>query len=196
MSRDFFNKRADIWDADVAEKDPAKLEALSARLEIAPGATVLDVGTGTGVFVPYLLRKIEKKGRLVCLDFAEKMLDIAQSKGFGKNISYICADVDNSGLPDKTFDDVVCYSVFPHFENKRRALGEMSRVLKRGGHLYIAHTSSRQEINEIHRSLPEICHHLFPENTELREMLTRAGFTDITIDDREDSYFVSARRPV
>ena len=195
MSREFFNTRAATWDEKVTEKDPSKLEAILARMDIEPGSAVLDVGTGTGVFVPYLLRKIGEQGQLVCLDFAENMLAITRAKRFSEDIRYICADITESGLPDNVFDAVVCYSVFPHFEDKPKILDEIYRVLKPDGRLFIAHTSSRQAINDIHRSLPEVSDHVFPENEELEMMLTSAGFIDISISDGRDSYFVRAVKP-
>jgi demethylmenaquinone methyltransferase/2-methoxy-6-polyprenyl-1,4-benzoquinol methylase len=194
MSKDFFNSRAATWDEKAAEKDVSKLKAMLARLDIKPGAIVLDVGTGTGVFVPLLLKKIGREGNLVCLDFAEEMLKITQAKGFKGNISYLCADIENSRLADKSFDAVVCYSVFPHFRDKLKALREINRLLKKEGQLFICHTSSRQAINEIHRSVSEVCNHLFPENEDTRRMLSEAGFEDISISDGKDDYFVSARK--
>jgi ubiquinone/menaquinone biosynthesis C-methylase UbiE len=195
MSRDFFNARAATWDEKATERDTARLEAMAARLNIKPGATVLDVGTGTGVFVPYLLNKIGRAGNLVCLDFAEEMLKVARAKRFGGNISYLCADIEDSRLPDRSFDAVVCYSVFPHFRDKPGALREINRLLKKGGRLYICHTSSRRAINEVHQSLPEVCDHLFPANGETQRMLAGAGFADIYIADGENDYFVSVRKP-
>lgn len=195
MSRKFFNSRAATWDEKVAEKDASRLEAMLARIAISPGDTVLDVGTGTGVFVPFLLRKIGATGRLVCLDFARGMLDIARGKKFRGNISFLCADIEDSGLPDGVFNAVVCYSVFPHFRDKSRALTEMNRVLRENGRLFIGHTSSRRAINDIHRGLPEVCDHLFPENDEMQHLLAAAGFADIDISDGQEHHYVSARKP-
>jgi len=194
MSKEFFNSRAAIWDDQVTEKDSSKLEAMAARLEIEAGATVLDVGTGTGVFTPFLLQKIGSEGKLVCLDFAEEMLKIAMSKGFRGNISYLCSDIEKSQLADKSFDAIVCYSVFPHFQNKLKILSEIYRLLKEDGRLFICHTSSRQSINEIHRSQPEVYDHLFPENESIRQMLSETGFVDIHINDGKDDYLVTARK--
>jgi ubiquinone/menaquinone biosynthesis C-methylase UbiE len=194
LSRDFFNSRAAAWDDEVAEKDVARLEAMAERLDIKPGDSVLDIGTGTGVFVPYLLNKIGSKGKLVCLDFAEEMLKIAQAKGFKGNISYLCADIENNSLADNSFDAVVCYSVFPHFINKVRVFKEIYRLLKKDGKLFICHTSSRQAINKVHKSIAEVCDHLFPENEDTRRMLSDAGFVDIIISDGKEDYLVIARR--
>jgi len=195
VSKEYFNARATTWDEKVAERDVSRLEAMLARIEISPGDAVLDVGTGTGVFVPFLLKKIGSTGRLVCLDFAEGMLDIARDKNFDDNIRYLCVDIENSGLPDESFDVVVCYSVFPHFQDKPKALREICRVLKKHGLLFIGHTSSRQAINEIHRTLPEVCDHLFPENEEMQRLLFEAGFVDINISEGQEHHFVSARKP-
>ena len=195
MIRAYFNQRAAIWDETVAEKDTAKLEQVAEHLNIEPGSTVLDVGTGTGVFVPFILSRIGKNGRLVCLDFAEEMLKRAQAKGFEGNIDYVCADIANSWLDEETFDAVVCYSSFPHFQDKPKALSEIYRVLKKGGRLLICHTSSRVTINGFHRQIPEVQNDLIPHEDEVHQMLSEAGVTDINICDNSDSYLVSARKP-
>lgn len=194
MSREFFNSRAAIWDETAAERDTLKLQAMVDRLGLNPGMSVLDIGTGTGIFVSYILAKIGQSGKLVCLDYAEEMLKVARGKIFTGRISFICADIMESGLPDNAFDAAICYSVFPHFENKLRALKEIYRLLKRNGWLFICHTSSRQQINDIHRSIPEVCSHLFPENNEMREMLKESGFIDVSIDDGLNDYLASARK--
>jgi len=196
LSRDFFNSRAATWDDEVAEKDASRLEAMAERLDIRLGDSVLDIGTGTGVFVPFLLNKIGSEGKLVCLDFAEEMLKIAKTKGFKGKISYLCTDIENNRLADNSFDAVVCYSVFPHFNDKVKAFKEIYRLLKKGGNLFICHTSSRQAINEVHQSIPEVCNHLFPENEDTRRMLSEVGFEDIIINVGKDNYMVIARKLV
>jgi len=194
MIRAHFNQRAAIWDETVAEKDTAKLERMAKRLRIKPGSIVLDVGTGTGVFLPFLLREIGEGGRIIALDFAEKMLRRARAKGFNGDIDYLCADVTNIPLGNEIFDIIVCYSSFPHFQDKPEALAEMKRVIKRGGRLLICHTSSRARINEIHRQIPIVENDIIPDGDEMQNILLRAGFTDIKINDSE-SYLASARKP-
>ncbi|MFC1984380.1 class I SAM-dependent methyltransferase [Chloroflexota bacterium] len=74
MIRAYFNQKAARWDETSSEMDTTKLERMAKRLEIEPGSVVLDVGTGTGVFIPFLLRETGKGGRITALDIAEKML--------------------------------------------------------------------------------------------------------------------------
>ena len=194
MTRTFFNARAETWDEVVAEKDAKKLEAMVGRLDIRPGSTILDVGTGTGVFLPFLLRKIGEKGRLVCVDFAEEMLKKAQDKGFAGDIQYLCADIEHTSLGDECYDSVVCYSSFPHFVDKPRALCEIHRMLKKGGRLFICHTSSREHINEIHRQMPEVHDHLIPGADEVQKLLSGEGFTEISIEETNEDYLAGARK--
>ena len=195
MIKAYFNQRAASWDETVAEKDISKLEQMAKRLNIKPGSTLLDVGTGTGVFLPFLLSKIGSSGHIVALDFAEEMLKKAMAKGFNGNIDYLCADITNIPLDDEIFDTVVCYSSFPHLQDKSRALAEINRVIKSGGKLLICHTSSRATINQIHRSIPAVQNDTIPDEDEVQMLLSMAGFTEISIDDTNESYLASARKP-
>jgi ubiquinone/menaquinone biosynthesis C-methylase UbiE len=196
MSRAYFNEQADIWDEAIAEKDATKLERMARRLNIKPGSTVLDVGTGTGVFLPFLLRVVGRHGRIVALDFAEQMLKKARAKGFDHNIVYLQADVSHIPARPETFNAIVCYSSFPHFPDKLKTLGELRRVIKSGGHLLICHTSNRTQINAIHREIPAVKNDTLPDEAEMRRMLVAAGFTRIKVEDRSDSYLVSAEKTV
>ncbi len=194
MTRTFFNEKASIWDETIAEKDSTKLEKLAGYLNVTPGSSVLDVGSGTGIFVPFLLNKIGKYGQLVALDIAEEMLKRSIAKAFSGNIVYLHADITSLPLAGEIFSAIVCYSSFPHFRNKPRALSEMARVLKSSGKLFICHTSSRHTINKIHRETPAVKHDIIPSAEDMRTMLLSAGFTGIKIDDSNDSYLVSATK--
>lgn len=195
MIKTYFSRMAAVWDETAAENDEAKLRLMAERLNIRPGATVLDVGTGTGIFIPFLLSKIGNRGQIVALDVAEEMLRRARAKGFDGMVAYLNADVVNIPLPDETFDSVVCYSSFPHFQDKPKALGEIYRVTRSGGYLFICHTSSRDAVNEIHRSIPEVENDLIPDADEMQIMLAKAGFIDIRIEDYRENYLCCARKP-
>ncbi len=190
--RKFFNDRADMWDENVAEKDTDKLAEMAERLGLEPGWKVLDVGTGTGVFLPYILNGIGETGSVVALDVAEEMLKKAMEKDFGGNIKYLNADVMRIPLDDEMFDCVICYSAFPHFRDKNKALNEISRVMKNGGRLFVCHTSSRDHINGIHSQLPEVKDDLLPDVSDMHMMLSAAGFGDIRIEEDSESYLACA----
>jgi ubiquinone/menaquinone biosynthesis C-methylase UbiE len=191
MIRSYFNGMADIWDENIAEKDTDKLNSMVERLDISPGSTVLDIGSGTGVFIPYLMDRIGATGSLAALDFAEEMLICCKTKHGNSNIDYLHADVMLLPLNEQSFDVSVCYSCFPHFSHKEKALSEIYRVLKKQGCMYICHSSSRDQINSIHREIPAVCNDLIPDQDEMRRLMASAGFNDIEIYESNDSYLAS-----
>jgi ubiquinone/menaquinone biosynthesis C-methylase UbiE len=194
VTRTFFNQKAAIWDEACSEADSVKLKEMASRLEIKPGDALLDLGTGTGVFLPFLLGKVGKRGMIVAFDYAEEMLKRARGKNFGERIYYLQGSAVNLPLGNEIFDACVCYSSFPHFQDKPKALLEMNRVTKKGGRLLICHTSSRDEINRVHRQIPAVAGDLIPAERELKPMIERAGFTDIRIYDEANSYLAVARK--
>jgi ubiquinone/menaquinone biosynthesis C-methylase UbiE len=195
LLRDYFNSKADIWDANAAEKDTSKLNRMAERLGLQSGSVVLDVGTGTGIFLPYLLKCIGDDGKIVAMDIAGDMLAKAAAKNPGRNIEYLNADIMDVPLEGEMFDAVVSYSSFPHFEDKLKSLAEMSRVLKPGGRVYICHTSSRAHLNEIHSEIPLMTVDLLPDADEMRQLLLGAGFISVVVEEDDESYFAGAVKP-
>ncbi|MEJ2740224.1 MAG: methyltransferase domain-containing protein [Dehalococcoidia bacterium] len=191
MIRSYFNGMADIWDENIAEKDTGKLNSMVERLHISPGSTVLDIGSGTGVFIPYLMDRIGANGSLTALDFAEDMLMRCKTKHSNRDVEYLHADAMLLPLTEKSFDMVVCYSCFPHFADKVKALSEIYRVLKKQGRVHICHTSSRDQINTIHRGIPVVSNDLIPDEDEMKRIMAYAGFDDIGIYDSSDNYLAS-----
>jgi len=127
---------AAIWDGMAPaydgerEHDPVYLACLrQAVTHLAPRGRVLDCGCGTGLALPYLLRR----ARVDALDFSARMLDIVQAK-------YPSVRPRRGGvraLPygNCTFDCVLSANVLQHLtpEDQVRAAAEILRVLKPGG---------------------------------------------------------------
>ena len=191
--RQFFDQVAAEWDALEVEETHVRLREIVAGLGIAPGAAVLDVGCGTGILFPLLLEAMNGAGRVVGLDIAGEMLRRAQAKGYP--VEYVQGDAENLPLRDEAFDWVICNAVFPHFPDKPRALAELRRVLRTGGHLVICHTASRQAINEFHRSVGgAVAHDTIPDEGEMRRLLREARLVEAQVRDEPDRYLVLAHR--
>jgi len=196
ISRQFFNNKASHWDETVRNNDPVKLRMMAERLSFPPDARVLDVGTGTGVFVSYILSRLNGSGRVECVDFAFRMLEIAQKKNGNEGIEHVCAEIETAGFTRGIFDAAVCYSTFPHFHDKAQALENIYNLLAAGGKVSICHTASWEAINAIHQNIPDLKDHLIPEEGVMRKMLTAAGFGEVVITNDVEYYLAEAKRSV
>ena len=61
MSRIFFNQHAPNWDSTRSEQNTSRLRQMAGRLPLPPSATLLDVGSGTGVFRKEIIDTFRKR---------------------------------------------------------------------------------------------------------------------------------------
>ncbi len=144
---------------------------------------VLEVGCGTGRFALALWE--HTNSRVVGLDASADMLKTAKTKPSAGQIEWIEADAETIPYAGKTFDCVFMVFVMHHFDDKRRALTEMCRVLKPGGRLVIATASHGMLQKEIvFRIFPELLRiesSRFPSIPQLRRLLSTAGFINAAV---------------
>jgi len=193
--REYFNQLAGRWDRMASPETRARLPQMIAEVAIKDGDSVLDVGGGTGILLPMLYRAAGAKGKIVSLDIAEEMLKQSRNNGYPSNIHYIHADAAAMPLESESFDLVICYSSFPHFPDKPKALAEMARVLRNGGKLAICHTASRYEINSLHKSIGHVVEHdTIPDRATMRTLLAKSGLHRIEVRDEADCYLAIATK--
>jgi demethylmenaquinone methyltransferase/2-methoxy-6-polyprenyl-1,4-benzoquinol methylase len=188
---DFFNTCADNWDK-IRNTNPQVLEKLMELAQLPAGANVLDVGSGTGVLLPYLHAAVGAQGKITAVDFSEKMLAKAQEKfaALG-NIEFCVGDVLELALPASTYDAVICLNFFPHLHTRKEEfIGKMQGALKTGGCLIIMHDISRAKVNSIHRDSEVVTEHRLPEATVVGEMLNSCGYQNIHAYENDVMYFV------
>lgn len=99
---------------------------------------VLDAGCGSGRYtIPLASRGFATTGIDVVKKAVRRMLDAAGARGL--HFDGAAADVTRLPFRDGSFDAVVCYGVLQHLLEAERniAICELSRVLKKGGYLFI-----------------------------------------------------------
>jgi ubiquinone/menaquinone biosynthesis C-methylase UbiE len=113
-------------------------ESLAAGLGPLPGATVLDVGCGTGDDARALAARVGD-GRVVAVDLSEAMVDEARSRaeGSGLPIDFRVADLRQLDFADGTFDGVRAKLVLMHCDDVDAAAGELLRVTRPGGRISV-----------------------------------------------------------
>ena len=192
--RSVFDRLAPDWDSRPAPPGAEeKLERILLAGNIAPGMTILDMGSGTGLLIAGLLQR--QPGQILAVDLSPAMLAILADKHRLEQIVLpLAADGSQLPLTGKTVDIIFCHAVFPHFPEPQSALREFKRLLRPGGRLVISHAASREKVNAIHReAMDEILHNdLLPPVSQLTSMLNEEGYTVTEAVDNSEIYLVTA----
>lgn len=113
---------------------------LCEMLSPEPGRRVIEVGPGTGYYALHTAQWLESDGTLEVLDLQQQMLDHTKRRARQMGISNIVAtrgDAQTLPYPDGHFDSGYLVAALGEVPDKGRALGELRRVLKRGGRLVV-----------------------------------------------------------
>lgn len=105
------------------------------------GESVLDIGCGTGVDTLVAATKVGADGRAVGIDMTWEMLAQARASlrnSFLENVAFQLASAEDLPFRDESFHVAISNGVFNLIPDKLGALKEVFRVLKSGGHLFIA----------------------------------------------------------
>jgi len=191
--KNFFNEKAEIWD-EITVHNLEKVQYITEMLGIHGDDRILDVGTGTGIMIPFYERYLVK-GSVVAIDYSEKMIEVARSKYPEKEhpkISYLVSDVYDLKY-DSDFDIVVCYSCFPHLVDQTLALKILSKALKKGGRLVVAHSDSAKTINGVHMNSGEVRNDCLPSMELLKQMMKESGL-EVTFERNDENYFICIAR--
>ena len=198
MSRKaYFDEQANSWDEKFFTPNLSSfLEKLVPQFGLKSGQNLLDVGTGTGVLIPYLIRAVGPDGSVTAVDYSEKMVQICKIKhSHLKNVNVEVKNIEEDAFPTETFDSVICFGIFPHLENKEKALRNINHTLKPYGKLVIAHALSSEEIKTHHKDASSaVLHDVLPEEAEMIRLLEQAGFTGIGINDEAGCYICIAHK--
>jgi demethylmenaquinone methyltransferase/2-methoxy-6-polyprenyl-1,4-benzoquinol methylase len=196
-TKDYFDNVADTWDERFhTPKLSQFLEKLVPQFGLTSGQNVLDVGTGTGVLIPYLTKAVGPDGSVSAIDFSEKMVQKCNKKhSHLKNFKVQIGNIEETTFPPESFDAVVCFGVFPHLDHKEKALQNINRMLKPNGKLVIAHALSTKELKAHHKNASSaVMHDTLPEKAEMTKLLQQTGFTQISIKDEPGRYLCIAHK--
>ena len=179
---EFFNRWAEVWDEDmVINEDIIRIILDSGQ--VSEGKKVLDVACGTGVLIPfYHERKVES---VTGIDIAPRMIEIARSKFSDR---FICDNAVTYDYEDK-YDSIVIYNAFPHFADPDKLISHLCEYLDDKGTLTVAHSMSRERINEHHDNVMNVSR-LLPDLDEMSILFGRyLKVTDMLSD--EKMYLIS-----
>ncbi len=109
----------------------ARLRDALVLLGDGPFDSLLDIGYGSGVFLPELARRTK---RLVGIDVHAGRDGVAgMAKRLDLDVELLDASLFELPFEDGTFDALVCLSVLEHLVELDAALAELRRVVRQGG---------------------------------------------------------------
>ena len=194
--KEFFERHASGWDhhLNYGEKQQ-QLAEVASWFAVKKEEFILDVGTGTGVLLPYLVEAVGPRGKVAAMDFSFNMLKQAKRRDLAGDQTLVNAGVAAIPFLSGQFDRVTCFSAFPHFPDKRKALDEMVRVLKKDGYLFIAHLHSVEEINRLHETTGGAVRvDRLPDPETLRTMMHSSGLHALSIVNKPGKFLAEGRK--
>lgn len=167
-----FAKGLEIVDLDEGKIITKWINSIKPRPKI-----ILDVGSGTGRILKYLLQSGPNK--IYALDQSKVMLGVL-SKNYqkqikSKTIEVLNTDSDKIPLKSKSLNLVTSFHLFKHLTKPLTTLNEMNRVLKSHGYLILdfLNTESVVKFNL------DTC--VSYNENEFRKILKKSGFKVIEI---------------
>jgi ubiquinone/menaquinone biosynthesis C-methylase UbiE len=155
-----------------------KPRELIAALDVKPGMTVADVGTGVGFMIPYFLEAVGPHGKLVAQDIQQDFLNqvgAKKSEQGWKNVETVLGGVDDPKLPKGKIDLAFILDAYHHFDFPEKSLARLRESLSPGGRLVVV---------DFYRSRPHptmsperLEGHIRKDRDGFAEEIEQAGFT-------------------
>ena len=178
----FDDPERDAW------QRPTEVVAL---LSIEPGATVVDLGAGTGYFLPHLAPAVGEAGRVIALDVEPAMVEHMQRRIAENAIPRAEARTvapDDPQLEPESVDRILIVDTWHHIEDRVAYAQKLRDALRPGGSILVVDFTLDAPRG------PPAAMRLAPEAvaTELRE----AGLgVEVTEESLPMQYAVRATRP-
>jgi precorrin-6B methylase 2/mono/diheme cytochrome c family protein len=124
-------------------------ELLMAALHIRRGATVADIGSGTGYFTWRLAEQVGPQGKVYAVDVQQNMLDLTRAavdEHKLSNVEYVLATERSPRLPERSLDLVFIAYAYHEFGDPGAMMASIRRALKPGGRVVILEYAKESNI--------------------------------------------------
>jgi predicted methyltransferase len=191
MAHDFsdvarFEAMFDAPDRD-AWQHPAEVVRM---LELAPGGTAVDLGTGTGYFLPFLSVAVGASGHVIALDSEPTMIEHVRARATREGLTNVEARAVTSvdaGLPPGSADAILIVDTWHHLPDRAAYAVQLRDGLRAGGTLVVVDFTNESTQG------PPVEHRIAPE-VVIRELETAGLEAAILEETLPDQYAVRARR--
>ena len=166
----------------------AGLRQSDGLIDLEPGQTVLDLGSGGGIDVLLSAKRVGPTGKVYGLDMTDEMLALArenQRKAGATNVEFLKGEIEHIPLPADSVDVIISNCVINLSSDKGRVLREAFRVLKPGGRFAVSDVVVRGDVPEAIRRSMELwvgCVAGALHEDEYRRLLGEAGFGEVDVE--------------
>jgi len=189
VQRRYFDSLVDVFAAEPPPDVAARLSRIVELAQLAAGMRVLDVGSGAGALLPFVLA--HSPSRVVACDLSAEML--ARAKERFPQVETNVGDVAGLELAASSFDVAFLNAVFPNITDKPAALTNLARLIAPGGRMVISHPEGRAFVLRLKDELPFAIDPL-PGEAELIRLLAPHPFRLERFVDEANLYAAVARR--
>ncbi|NOY97733.1 MAG: methyltransferase domain-containing protein [Chloroflexi bacterium] len=197
-----YDRAANIYDRVGIKQFTYYANLLVERLNIQPGARVLDVATGRGALLFAAAEKVGPEGHVLGIDLAPNMISETATEIKARGLTQAevrMMDADEASFPNHSFDYILCGFAI-HFLDYPRALVRFRNMLKPGGYIATTHPyvpTGDSENFERWKWLFELTREVFPPDfvppaswvapnrlnspERIEAALHKAGFKDIFV---------------
>jgi len=124
-----------------------KPRELVAALDLKPGMTVVDLGTGVGYMLPHLSAAVGAGGSVIAEDIQQDFLDKAKAKARQEHletVQFVLGTDRDPRLPANSADLILVLDAYHHFDYPQQMLAKLSEALKPSGRLAIVEYYKRR----------------------------------------------------
>ncbi len=177
LSTKYFNEIGSNWEA--LQRDMLDAEEYRRRaVELLPQdrETVVDLGVGSGLILPSLLKRFQK---IIAVDASQTMLKIA-ANFISENVPertehchFRLGELEHLPIEDNSADAAIASMVLHHVSNPLLAMQDAQRILQPGGSFVIADLF-QHDMEEMRENFADLWLGFQP--ADLEKWLKRAGF--------------------
>lgn len=160
-----------------------------AMLELQPGETVLDLGSGAGIDCFVAANRVGADGRVIGVDMTPEMVERARRnarQGDYPQVEFRLGEIEHLPVADRSVDAIISNCVINLVPDKGQAFREAFRVLKPGGRLSVSDIVLLADVPaELQASTESYvaCLAGAVHRDTYVALLREAGFDDVVIED-------------
>ena len=146
-----------IWLERPEREQEERPQLLLDALQIQPGQTVVDLGTGSGYYAFRMAQLVGASGRVFAVDIEERMLRFVSERAAKEgvtNVTTIKSTASDPNLPPNSVDLVLLVDVYHELEFPYEMMSKVREALKPGGRVALVEYRAEDPkvmIKEVHK---------------------------------------------